>query len=414
MVLGPPKRDRKLDYETVVLLHFYERGKQLDVFNKDELDLLLGKGLVGCVGVSILMPVHRVGSADALQDPIRLRNLLHQAEKRLVDSGLKHSQAAKITAPVEKLLDDGSFWRQASDGLAVFLSEDMSRVYRLPLEFRELVAVSDRFHVKSLLPVLTNDGKYYVLAISHKRTTLLQCTRYGLVELPVSDPPGSFPDFMRGEHFEKELQFYAHGSSSGVPNATFYSTGKEISDFEKTHLLRYCQRLDNVLRHDVFKEEAAPLVLAAVESLIPIYRQANKYHFLLDEPLLGSPEEISPKELRDRAWKLVQSRLDRTRLAAADRFRALWGTGVATNDLEQVVSQAYQGKVEVLFVPTDTERWGTFSAETGKVTLHDSREACDSDLLDMAASLTLAHRGEVYAVASNELPEKPLAAVLRQ
>ena len=47
------------------------------------------------------------------------------------------------------------------------------------MSFDELVVVSDNFHVKPLMPLLTGDNLFYVLALSQKEVRLIECTAYG-------------------------------------------------------------------------------------------------------------------------------------------------------------------------------------------------------------------------------------------
>ena len=101
-------------------------------------------------------------------------------------------------------------------------------------------------------------------------------------------------------------------------------------------------------------------------------------------------------------------------VGAALRYRELLGTGRTSNDIEQILPAANEGRVETLLVSLESQSWGVVDAETGAVHLHDSCEAGDEDLLDTAAVLTLSQRGTVYALNRDEMPSgAPIAAVFR-
>ncbi len=70
----------------------------MSIFPKPELKRLLEQYTEGCVSVSIFMPSFRTG-ADAQQSPIRLRNLLRDAERRLVESGMRSPEALRLLEP---------------------------------------------------------------------------------------------------------------------------------------------------------------------------------------------------------------------------------------------------------------------------------------------------------------------------
>jgi hypothetical protein len=58
----------------------------------------------------------------------------------------------------------------------MFSAPDVFRHYRLPFPFQEFVVVTERFHVKPLLPLLSGDGQFYLLALSQNGVRVLQGT----------------------------------------------------------------------------------------------------------------------------------------------------------------------------------------------------------------------------------------------
>src|SRR5690606_41410767 len=96
---------------------------------------------------------------------------------------------------VMPLVNDAGSWRHRSDGLALFLTDegDMTE-YRLSLRFEETVVLSDRLYVKPLLPILSGDGRFYVLALSQNKVRLLQGARYTMDELELKNIPQSRED----------------------------------------------------------------------------------------------------------------------------------------------------------------------------------------------------------------------------
>jgi hypothetical protein len=58
--------------------------------------------------------------------------------------------------------------------------------YHLLVTFVFNTEDSDRFHLKPLLPLLTGDGRFYILALSQNQVRLLQGTRYSVRGLYLS------------------------------------------------------------------------------------------------------------------------------------------------------------------------------------------------------------------------------------
>lgn len=380
------------------------------MLSREELRILTQAGQGRCV--SIFMPTHRAGP-ETQQDPIRLKNLLAQAEECLLAAGLRTPEARQLLAPAHALLSDGLFWRYQSDGLAAFLAQDTFRYHRLPFELNELVVVADRFHLKPLLSVLSGDGRFYVLALSQNEVRLLEGTRFSVSEVDLEDVPQSLAEALRHNELQRQLQFH---TSTRTPAgqarrpAIFHGHGVGVDD-AKPNILRYFRQIDAGLR-DVLRGEQAPLILAGVDYLLPIYKEANTYPHFVDEGIIGNPEALSAKELHERAWAIVRPLFRRAPEEAAARYKHLAGSGSerASHDLKAIVSAAYHGRVETLFVAVGLQRWGAFDAGSNRVELREQAQTGDEDLLDFAAVQTLINGGTVYAVAPERMPDSSLIA----
>ncbi|NJL29941.1 MAG: hypothetical protein HC897_19615 [Thermoanaerobaculia bacterium] len=362
------------------------------------------------IRVSILMPTHRAGAATQ-QDPTRLKNLLRQAEARLLELGISAGEAAALLTPAARLLTDPTFWRHQGDGLAIFLASGWQRVYRLPLRFKQRVTAGYHFAVKPLAPLLATDGRFYVLALSLHAVRLLEATRDGVRRLDLAGVPASFDEALGYQQYDSSLQ--AHSVSSphqGRTAAAFHGHGDSDEERFKDDVARYFHLVAKAL--DGRLERGVPLVLAAVDSHFPLWRTAADLPELLEEGIPGNPEHLSDLELKQRAWQLVEPHFLRARDQALARYEELKGFGRASHVLEEIVPAAHQGRVEALFVAVDPERWGRFDPTTGEVELHEEPLDGDEDLLDAAAFHTLAHRGAVFGLETAKVPDGSLAAAV--
>jgi hypothetical protein len=361
--------------------------------------------------ISLFMPTHRRGR-ETEQDPIRFRNLLREVEERLLDKGLRSPDVREMLEPAQRLLKDPGFWRHQSDGLALFFTPEEFHYYRLPLPFEELVVISDRFHRKPLLPFFASDGHFYILALSQNQVRLLEGTRYTVDEIDLESMPKSMAEALQYERFEKQLQSRS-GTSSGTGSRTAMFHGHDAGDEAKDRILRWFHMIDDALP-DLLTGGQSPLVLAGVEYLFPLYKEANSYPHLLDEGIPGNPEELTPEELHAQAWPLVQPTFMRAREKAAAQYRQLVGTGQTTADVKEAVLAAHHGRVDILFVAVGIQVWGNFDPSTDTVHVHQDPEPGDDDLLDLTAIQSILNGGTVYAVEPEEVPEHaPLAAVFR-
>lgn len=352
------------------------------------------------------MPTHRTG--DNEQDPIRLKNLLKEAENQLINSGLPASDAGEILEPARRLLPDAYFWQHQGDGLAIFLAPALFHYYQLPYSFQEIAVVAERFHVKPLLPLFSEDGAFYVLAVSQNRVRLLQCTRYYAREVTPEAVPESLAEALKYDQPEKQQQLHSIGSGPAI----FHGQGVGKDD-NKVNILRYFQQVDRGL-HELLREERVPLIIAAVDYLHPIYREANTYSHLLDETIEGNPDELSSEELQERAWAIAQPYFERDRDSALEQYGEAMSKGIATSDVKQAVLAAYDGRVSTLFVALGIQQWGSFDLESRKIHLYEEKGHGTEDLLDFATIHTLTKGGAVYAIEPGQVPGKTsIAAIFR-
>ncbi len=372
-----------------------------ELLSRNEMRLLLEASQGPCL--SLYMPAHRAGK-DVEQNPIRLKNLSRKAEGMLREKGLAAREVRELLAPVEHLRDDALFWRYQSDGLAIFSLPDLFRAYRLPLFFDELVVVAEHCHIKPLLPLLTGDGQFYVLAVSQNEIRLLQCTRDSVHSVPTEGIPGSLAEALKYDQPEKQTQLH-------TADRTIYHGHGIAKDYDKVNIQRFFEQVDRGLSK-LLANQRAPLVLAGVDYLLAIYREANSYRGLAEQGIPGNPEGLDPDELRKQAWPIVAPLFLAGRQKAVEQYGQLKGTGRATADLETIVPAAYQGRLEVLLTALDERRWGKFNPETGEVVIHDREEPGDDDLLNFAALHTYLHDGTAYALPLAEMPDKAAAAAL--
>jgi len=166
--------------------------------------------------------------------------------------------------------------------------------------------------------------------------------------------------------------------------------------------------------HELLRDQKAPLVLAGVEYLHPIYKEVNTYPHLIQEGVSGNPEHLSAKELHEQAWAIVRPYFLKAQQKAVDRYKEFIGSEQVSNRIRRIIPAAYYGRVELLFVVADLHPWGTFDPGTGTIHLHSKEKSGDEDLLEVATIQTLLNRGAVYVVKSENIPDAgPLAAVFR-
>jgi hypothetical protein len=96
----------------------------MQLISREEIKTLIEQPKGNCV--SIYMPTHPAGP-EVRQNPIRFKNLVREAETRLIDAGLEQEDAIALLEKSQEI-DTQEFWEQIGEqGLAIFTSDNIFR-----------------------------------------------------------------------------------------------------------------------------------------------------------------------------------------------------------------------------------------------------------------------------------------------
>ena len=340
--------------------------------------------------LSLYMPTHAV-EPDRKQDEIHLRNLMQEAEKLLVEQETPPQRVKQFLSSVERLPQDLNSWRRRSTVLAVFCAEAFFRCFCLPLRFEESVVVNDCFQISPLMPLLHTNGRFFILALTKDSADLYEATRYSMVErgLPVLQPPTFDED-------QSALQFHSHQTPSGGGRSTkkaLFHGQKGSADHEKADISNFFKRQVEPGVSHALRDQRAPLVLACVDEMASLYREANSYPFLNNETVPDSPAEA---ELHKQAWKIVAPSFREVEERARQKYEALAGSERTQTSPAPILKAARRGQVDTLFLPKELSTASSANPAT----------------IEEAAEQTLLFGGQVLAI--DDVPgDSSLAAVLR-
>ena len=382
--------------------------KTTDVVTYDDLRELLADRQGPTV--SLYQPTQR-GDVEGI-NAVRFKNLVGAADDRLEKLGHK---GCNVTGQMRLLLERGDFWRGQLDGLAMFAGPGYLRAFRLPVTFDELVVVGDGAHITPLVPALA-EQPFYVLAISQGSVRLIKVTRYGAEEVDLSSVaiPHNLDEAMRYDDFEKgNLPRHPTSRRADTGGRTLqHGHGPGEADL-KNEITRYFQAVDGGITK-ILGAGKTPLVIAAVDYQIPIYRQVSSYPHVLEKGVEGNPDQLTAAQIAERARPLVEplfrSRIDND----LERFGNALGHGLASCDLAETLTAAYSGRVDVLFACRGEQRWGLFDLTAGSVDIRSEPQRADVELVDLAVRTTMTRGGTTYVIDRDRMPcTEPVAALFR-
>lgn len=329
----------------------------------------------------------------------RLKDLLRNAAASFENTLTTVNDAERLLESNWELVQAESA-RAGMQAEAIFLSGDFFGCYRLPASVAERVIVGSEFFIRPLLPLWRTNDRFFVLALSQKHVRLYEGSRRSMEERHLRDAPENLHEDLAGLSFERNYEMHTAASPASNQKGAFFH-GPSVSN--KDRLIHFFRDVDREVA-STLKNQEVPLIVAAVEYLFPIYKEANTYPHLLEDMIAGNPDLLTPDALHAASWKIVESRASEAEARAFDVYKEHVNTPLTSSNLRKVIAAAASGRVRFLFVPSTGEQWGLFqSPET--VHIHDKKEPGDDELLNLTAILTLRHGGEVYVVRADELRE---------
>ncbi|MEO6957700.1 MAG: hypothetical protein ABI137_13230 [Antricoccus sp.] len=300
------------------------------------------------------------------------------------------------------------FWQHQDQGLALFLDAEGLRQFRVPLPLNEQVVVGPGFHLKPLLPLLTADGRFYILTMTADRVRLYAASRFTCEEVHDANLPTS-PAADRQP---------APASPVARPRAGFVGFGSVWAEGDRPTQWRESW-LGDFVRHTAVAVERClvanpqPLIMVAEAKTIGQFKKISGINALgprLAGVIEANPESLTAQQLHDVACALMQEHLDAPRFDAEERLGQ--HDPRATVVIGEVVRAPYQGRVDTIFLPEDETVWGRYEQEIDQIITGSAFE--QDDLLEAAAVQTLRHGGTIHLFSETDATgPQTAAAVLR-
>lgn len=361
--------------------------------------------------ISLYQPTHRT-FPDRKQDPIRFGNLLKEVEASLARQyGDRDIDA--LMKPFRALAQEEPFWNHTLDGIAVFATPDMFRVYTLQRSVKEKAIVADSFHTKPLMRVLQSADRFNVLGISRHEAVLYEGNRYTLDQVALeADFPKELKDVIVGAEDDPERAKRRHGpDKAGHLTRHGMNLRRELTENETKQFFR---AVDEAVTKRYSQPSGMPLVLAALSEHHHMFREISDNPALMAQAIDVDPNAMTAEDLRARSWDIVLP----TYLARLDGLVEQFGTARAKDrgsaDLHEIGKAAAAGRIATLLIDADRVVPGQFDPDTGRITFGRLEDPGVDDMLDDLGEHVIRTKGEVVVVPADKMPsDTGLAAIYR-
>ena len=363
--------------------------------------------------ITIYQSTHTSGvEVNESMDSTSLKSTLQQVAIQLRERNIVEDVIAKMLQPAYGLLLQDDFWRNLTSGLALFITKEKFSFIKLPTAPKDQVVINSSFYLTPLMPLMTKGDYFYLLVLSKKQAKLFRADAFGMVQIVIPEIPNGVDDVV---HFEEkdDQKLWRTGSSGAGGGANYHGTGAGKPD-DKENLALYFDEVDETIWKAILNKESAPLLLAGVEYLIPIYKSVAQYKPIWDDALTGSLEHEDMNTLYQAARNKMQPFFEERHKKAVEAYGNHSASERTSSIPADVIPAAHYKRVWHLFVAEGEQLWGKFDEMKNELTIHDTQQEGDEDLIDKAVMKTVVNAGEVHLLPREKMPvNSAIAALMR-
>src|SRR5262245_55967188 len=342
--------------------------------------------------VSILAPTHRSAPSNK-QDPIKVKNLVRKATKRLHKEFKKREVAdlVKNLADLVRKVD----WQHNLDGLALLASKDRSAAISLPFRVKPRAMVDETFATRDLVYAFNRAPPYRVVVLSH--------------QVRLYDAWTTVLDEHRSRPFPMSHQ--GPGGALKLPGGP----GINPSAVRDDALRQFFRSADEAV-DALQKADPRPLVVVGVERNLAFYQEVTRQSGAVVGMLAGNHDSTPPSRLGKLVWPVFEAGATRRRTEALVQLDSAVGVQRHTSGIDQVWRAAVGGKCKTLLVEKDFKYPADVSPEGNRLLPYTGQGAASlDDAVDEAIERVLGSGGEVFFYDSGALAvHQRVAAVLRR
>ena len=332
-----------------------------------------------CLTVSL--NTHRT-HPDNAQDEIVLKNLLRDAEDRVIEEFGKRPAAGlleKISTIEKEIVVNYNL-----DSLHIYLSNDTREIIKSAWPvYENTVHLSESFDLRSLIKSYNRSEEYFILLLSQSGVTLYEALNDGILhEFRNEDFP-----FAENRHYNTH---HDKGSDS-----------KHLDDLVREFL----NKLDKAAVK-VHNETDLHFVVICTEDnysrLMQVADKPGMYHGYASI----NYNNIAPHHIVRQAWEIVQKLQYKQRTKAISEMKEAVGHGAVLTDLQEIFQASVDGRGELLLVHQDFAQPVLMTSERTFDLIDDMiQPGAIDDITSTIAWEVLSKKGRVAFTTQDEIKE---------
>ncbi len=279
--------------------------------------------------VTILLPTEQRWP-ESRQNPIRVGNLVREAEERL-----RSECSARIWTPLIERLDalaNRVDYEHLDAGLALFVNAEIARSVTLPFPVRERVVVDETFAVRYLVAAEQYTPRYLVLVLSEQPTRLFAGRGDRLTAL-------------EGHGFPVAYEGPGPEGTRPLPGGR----GTHTSEYRDEYRRQFFRAVDEALG-TALSAEPLPVVVAGVERYLAMFEEITAHRQAIVATVTGNYDATLAQEIAAVVWPKMQAYVAQKQQDALDALAAAVNAARYVSGIEEIWRVAQEGRGATLLV----------------------------------------------------------------
>ncbi|MFF8730970.1 chemotaxis protein [Streptomyces sp. NPDC015171] len=279
--------------------------------------------------VSVLTPTHR-REPEKGQDPVRLRNVVAEARKRLEsDPSVTRERRVDVVAQLDRALAEVDL-AHAEDGLVIFAAPGEHQVWSLARSVPERVVFSDTFLTRNLVSAQAAERPFWVLSLSADRITLWS----GGPDRVVEDHSGGFPLLHVRENFDAER---------------LMRIGDQPSTFTDEATRQYLREADTAMS-TVLREQPRPLYVTGTQAALSLLEEVGSVAKAAVHVARGGLAHAGPEAVWQALRPVLETESRRDASSVMGELTSARGHKTFAAGVDELWQNARDGRVRLLAV----------------------------------------------------------------
>ncbi|WP_419869764.1 baeRF3 domain-containing protein [Chryseobacterium sp. CT-SW4] len=346
---------------------------------RNQLEKLATERNTPCVTISL--NTHRT-HPDNLQDEIVLKNLLKEAEDRVINEFGKRD-VASLLEKIQHVTSEIDV-NHNLDSLHIFLSNDTEEIVKSTWETSNSgVHISESFAVRSLIKDVNRSESYLIMLLSQSGVHLYEAVNDGIVAEIKND---DFP-FSQTRHYN-----------------TFPDKGSDPKHLDDL-LREYFNKVDKALVKVSNETGLQCLVICTEDNYSHLQHVADKPSIYIGYAAVDY-NKVAPHQIVLQAWEIVKEKQSQHRAKLIDEMKEAVAQGKVLTDLQEIYQASIDGRGDLLIVHQDFSQPVLMTGERTFDLIEDVTvpNAID-DITSTIAWEVLSKNGNVVFTAQDEIKD---------